>query len=55
MFDLARRDLDGKILDCSVGPASFNAEATQNGYLYILRSTVPVHRPRVRLPYRLYI
>ncbi len=32
MFDLALEDLDGKILDCAAGPASFNAEATQKGY-----------------------
>ncbi len=32
MFDLAPQDLDGKILDCAAGPASFNAEATQKGY-----------------------
>ena len=32
MFDLTPRDLDGKILDCAAGPASFNAEATQKGY-----------------------
>jgi hypothetical protein len=32
MFDLSPQDLDGKILDCAAGPASFNAEATQKGY-----------------------
>lgn len=32
MFDLAPQDLDGKILDCAAGPASFNAEAAQKGY-----------------------
>ena len=32
MLDLAPQDLDGKILDCASGPASFNAEATQKGY-----------------------
>ena len=32
MFDLTPQDLDGRILDCAAGPASFNAEATQKGY-----------------------
>ncbi len=32
MFDLSPQDLDGKLLDCAAGPASFNAEATQKGY-----------------------
>ncbi len=32
MVDLSSQDLDGKILDCAASPASFNAEATQQGY-----------------------
>ncbi len=32
MFNLAPQDLNGKILDCAAGPASFNTEATHNGY-----------------------
>jgi hypothetical protein len=32
MFDLTPQDLDGKILDCAAGPASFNAEATRKGH-----------------------
>ena len=32
MFDLSPQDLEGKILDCAAGPASFNTEATQKGY-----------------------
>ena len=32
MFNLAPQDLAVEILDCAAGPASFNAEATQNGY-----------------------
>jgi hypothetical protein len=35
MFDLAPQDLDGKILDCAAGPASFNVEASQMGYRVI--------------------
>lgn len=31
MFALSEADLQGKILGCSDGPASFNAEATANG------------------------
>ncbi len=31
MVDLSPQDLDGKILDCAAGPASFNAKATQQG------------------------
>ena len=31
MFDLSRDDRRGKILDCGGGPASFNAEMTQQG------------------------
>lgn len=31
MFDLSRADLQGKILDCAGGPASFNAELTEQG------------------------
>ncbi len=42
MFDLAPQDLDGKILDCAAGPASFNAEATQKGYRVI--SCDPLYR-----------
>ena len=32
MFDLAPNHLDGKILDCAAGPASFNAEAPREGH-----------------------
>jgi hypothetical protein len=32
MFALTSDDLDGRILGCSDGPASFNAEATQRGH-----------------------
>ncbi len=32
MFALAAQDLNGKIIDCAGGPASFNAEATRKGY-----------------------
>ncbi len=42
MFDLAPQDLDGKILDCAAGPASFNAEATQKGYQVV--SCDPIYR-----------
>ena len=42
MFDLAPEDLDGKILDCAAGPASFNAEATQKGYC--VTSCDPLYR-----------
>jgi SAM-dependent methyltransferase len=31
MFDLSASDLDGRILDCGGGPASFAAEATDRG------------------------
>ena len=31
MFSLSERDLEGHILGCGDGPASFNAELTQNG------------------------
>ncbi|MBA4115792.1 MAG: SAM-dependent methyltransferase [Rubrobacter sp.] len=31
-FNLAPQDLNGKIIDCAGGPASFNAEATQKRY-----------------------
>ena len=31
MFGLTPQDLDGKILDCAAGPASFHAEGTQKG------------------------
>jgi hypothetical protein len=42
MFDLSPQDLDGKILDCAAGPASFNAEATQQGYR--VTSCDPIYR-----------
>jgi hypothetical protein len=42
MFDLAPQDLDGRILDCAAGPASFNAEATQMGYR--VTSCDPIYR-----------
>ena len=32
MFALTPGDLDGKVLDCAAGPASFNAEATAQGH-----------------------
>lgn len=32
MFDLSATDLQRNILDCAGGPASFNAEMTQQGY-----------------------
>ncbi len=32
MFDLAERDLAGRVLGCGDGPASFNAEATARGH-----------------------
>lgn len=35
MFDLTEADLQGKILDCGSGPASFNAEMTALGYSVI--------------------
>lgn len=35
MFDLRPEDLTGAILDCGGGPASFNAELTQQGYTVI--------------------
>ncbi|MBD1841985.1 SAM-dependent methyltransferase [Cyanobacteria bacterium FACHB-63] len=35
MFDLTEADLQGKILDCGSGPASFNAEMTALGYSII--------------------
>jgi hypothetical protein len=31
MFSLSERDLEGHILGCGDGPASFNAELSQNG------------------------
>ncbi len=31
MFDLTEADLQGRILDCGSGPASFNAEMTEQG------------------------
>jgi hypothetical protein len=42
MFNLASQELNGKILDCAGGPASFNAEATQKGYRII--SCDPLYR-----------
>ncbi len=42
MFNLAPQDLNGKILDCAGGPASFNAEATQKGCRII--SCDPLYR-----------
>lgn len=42
MFNLTPQDLNGKILDCAGGPASFNAEATQKGYRII--SCDPLYR-----------
>lgn len=35
MFDLTEADLLGSLLDCGGGPASFNAELTQQGYSVI--------------------
>lgn len=35
MFDLKPEDLTGAILDCGGGPASFNAELTQQGHTVI--------------------
>jgi hypothetical protein len=35
MFDLSETDLQGNILDCGGGPASFNAELTQQGHSVI--------------------
>ncbi len=32
MFDLSERDLAGRILGCGDGPASFNSEATAEGF-----------------------
>lgn len=32
MFALTRADLEGRVLGCADGPASFNAEATRRGY-----------------------
>jgi len=42
MLGLAPQDLDGKIIDCAAGPASFNAEATQKGYRVV--SCDPLYR-----------
>jgi hypothetical protein len=42
MFALAPQDLDGKLLDCASGPASFNAEANQKGYR--IASCDPLYR-----------
>ncbi|MSP12287.1 MAG: SAM-dependent methyltransferase [Chloroflexi bacterium] len=35
MFNLTERELEGRILGCGDGPASFNAEATQRGHSVI--------------------
>jgi hypothetical protein len=32
MFDLAENDIQGQILDCAAGPASFNAQMTRQGH-----------------------
>lgn len=42
MFDLTPEDLNRRILDCAAGPASFNAEATEEGYEII--SCDPIYR-----------
>jgi len=42
MFDLTEADLQGKILDCGSGPASFNAEMTELGHSVI--SCDPIYR-----------
>jgi hypothetical protein len=42
MFDLTAADLSGGILGCGDGPASFNAEATQQGHRVI--SCDPIYR-----------
>lgn len=42
MFDLTDDDLQGKIIDCAGGPASFNAEMTRRGYQVI--SCDPVYQ-----------
>ena len=42
MFHLARWHIEGKILDCAGGPASFNAEATRKGVRVV--SCDPIYR-----------
>lgn len=42
MFDLSSADLEGRILGCADGPASFNAEATQRGAKIV--SVDPLYR-----------
>ncbi len=42
MFDLTSHDLNGSILDCAAGPASFNAEATAEGHEIV--SCDPIYR-----------
>jgi hypothetical protein len=42
MFALTPEDLDRRILGCSDGPASFNAEATQRGHRIV--SCDPIYR-----------
>jgi len=44
MFALTEADLDGKILGCADGPASFNAEATRRGMRVV--SCDPLYRYR---------
>lgn len=43
MFDLTLAELELKILDCGGGPASFNAEMTQQGYNNVI-SCDPVYQ-----------
>ena len=42
MFNLSCRDLAGKILNCAGGTASFNTEATRQGYHVV--SSDPIYR-----------
>ncbi len=42
MFALTARDLRGRTLDCGAGPASFNAEATEEGHRVV--SCDPLYR-----------
>jgi hypothetical protein len=42
MFNLSERDLQGRILGCADGPASFNAEATRLGHRVV--SCDPLYR-----------
>ena len=42
MFNLSDRDLQGRVLGCADGPASFNAEATRLGYRVV--SCDPLYR-----------